>query len=109
MSKHGDQVLIVGGGPGGAAILDVFADEHLIKVAGMVDSNEHAEGVQHAMARNIPVFTDLEEALNSIGKCMVFNLTKDDSVSDFAARWVGSGGVIGGDEAKLFWKIMALS
>jgi len=106
-NQHGDRVLIIGAGAGGTAFLDVFADEHLIHVAGIVDSDEHAVGIQHAKARDVPVFSDLEHALNSVGKCMVFNLTNDEHISDIAARWVGAGGVIGGQEAKLFWQLIS--
>jgi len=106
-NQHGDRVLIVGAGAGGAAFLDVFADEHLIHVTGIVDSDENAVGIQHAKGRDIPIFADLETALNCVGKCMVFNMTNDDHLSDIAAGWVGTGGVIGGQEAKLFWQIIS--
>ncbi|MDQ6998726.1 MAG: diguanylate cyclase [Mariprofundus sp.] len=106
-NQHGDRVLIVGAGAGGAAFLDVFADEHLIHVAGIVDFDENAVGIQHAKARDIPVFSDLETALDCVGKCMVFNMTNDDHLSDIAAGKVGTGGVIGGKEAKLFWQIIS--
>lgn len=106
-NQHGDQVLIVGAGFGAAAILDVFADEHLIHVGGIVDTNQNAVGIEHAKVRSIPVFSDLEDALDSVGRCMVFNLTKDERISEIAARRVGSGAVIGGQEAKLFWQIIS--
>jgi len=37
-----EPVLIVGAGAGGAALLDIFEDEHLIHVAGIVDANADA-------------------------------------------------------------------
>jgi len=102
-----EPVLIVGAGAGGAALLDIFEDEHLIHVAGIVDANADAVGIQHALARNIPVFTSLDQALDSIGNCMVFNMSNNEDVTDAAARRVGSGAVIGGQEAKLFWQIIS--
>jgi len=106
-NQHGDRVLIVGAGAGGTAFLDVFADENLMHVVGIVDPDENAVGIQHAKARDIPVFSDLEHALQSVGKCMVFNLSNDEHLSDVAAIRVGAGGVIGGQEAKLFWQIIS--
>jgi len=102
-----EPVLIVGAGSGGTALLDIFEDEHLIQVAGIVDANVDAVGIQHASARNVPVFSSLDQALDSIGNCMVFNMTNNDDVSDAAARRVGSGAVIGGQEARLFWQIIS--
>jgi len=106
-NQHDDPVLIIGAGPGGTAILDVFTEEHLTKIAGIVDTNADAMGIKHAKALNIPVFTDIEQALDSISSCVVFNMTNNDSLSDIAAKRVGSGGVIGGQEAKIFWQIIS--
>ncbi|MDX8405776.1 MAG: diguanylate cyclase [Mariprofundus sp.] len=104
---HGDPVLIIGAGPGGTALLDIFTEEPLIQLAGIVDTNMNAIGIQHAKARNIPVFVDLDQARRNLGRCIVFNMTGDEHISDIAARWVGSGSVIGGQEARLFWQIIS--
>ncbi len=106
-NQHGDPILIIGAGRGGTAILDAFTEEHLTKIVGVVDPNEDAMGIQHAKALNIPVFTDMEQALDSVGSCIVFNMTNSDNISDIAAKRVGAGGVIGGQEAKLFWQIIS--
>ena len=99
-------VLIIGAGPGGSALLDIFSKEDGIKVLGVVDSNLEAIGIQLARELGIPVFTDVAKALNKSGDCIVFNMTRDQSLSELATQHVGAGKVIGGDEAKFFWHII---
>jgi len=106
-NQHGDPVLIIGAGAGGTALLDIFAEESLINVIGIVDSNENAIGIQHAKAREIPVFLELEEALDHAEGCMIFNMTNDEAISEFISLKHGAGCVIGGQEAKLFWRIIS--
>ncbi|MDQ7058925.1 MAG: diguanylate cyclase [Ghiorsea sp.] len=104
---HADPVLIVGAGLGGAAMLDIFSEDTLTSVAGIVDTNPNAIGIQNAKQRRIPVFNDLKEALETLGVCSVFNMTNNDALSDIAAQYVGTGRVIGGQEAKIFWDIIS--
>ena len=99
-------VLIIGAGPGGCALLDIFSKEEGIKVLAIVDNNANAVGLQLAKELGIPVFVDVAEGLQKSGDCIVFNMTYDASLSDIAAQYVGVGNVVGGDEAKFFWKII---
>lgn len=103
---HEQPVLIIGAGPGGSALLDIFSKEEGIKVLGVVDINPDAIGVQLARELNIPVFKEVSKALEMTGDCIVFNMTHDQGLSDIATRHVGTGRVIGGDEAKFFWHII---
>jgi len=105
--QHGQPVLILGAGPGGTTLLDLFSEEVLINVIGVVDSDPNAPGLRLAKERDIPVFHDIEKALEKSGSCMVFNLTKDEGLSEVAARWVGASSVLGGPEAKLIWQIIS--
>lgn len=106
-NQHGDPVLIIGAGPGGTSILNAFTEEALIQIVGIVDNNEEAMGIQRAKALNIPVFTDTEQALDTVGSCIVFNMTGDDNISDNAAKRVGASSVIGGREGRVFWQIIS--
>ena len=106
-NPHGQSVLILGAGPGGTALLELFLEEVLINVIGVVDDDPNALGISLAKEKGIPVFHDIEEALEKSGSCMVFNLTKDETLSEVAARWVGASGVLGGPEAKLIWQIIS--
>ncbi|MDQ7003091.1 MAG: sensor domain-containing diguanylate cyclase, partial [Ghiorsea sp.] len=94
-------------GLGGSAMLDIFSEDTLTSVAGIVDTNPNAIGIQNAKQRRIHVFNDLKEALETLGVCSVFNMTNNDALSDIAAQYVGTGRVIGGQEAKIFWDIIS--
>lgn len=100
-------VLIIGGGLGGSALLDIFSKEEGIAVLGVVDTNQDAVGIRLAGKLGIPVFAEVASALENSCDCIVFNMTHDEGLSDVAARYVGVGKVIGGDEARFFWDIIS--
>lgn len=106
-NQHGQPILIIGGGPGGAALLELFLDEVLTSVVGIVDTKDDVPGIQLAKEKGIDTFTTLEEALNQVGQCLVFNMTHDEKVSEIASRQVGISSVVGGREAKLFWQMIS--
>lgn len=99
-------VLILGGGGGGSALLELLDDEDLVSVVGIVDQQQDAPAFKLAKKLNIPIFTDIEEALNACKPCIVFNLTGDESVSDLAAEIVGPSSIIGGLETNLIWSMV---
>ena len=104
--RQEQSVLIIGAGLGGSALLDIFSKEDGIKVIGVVDTNQDAAGIQLARELGIPVFAEVAAAMEGAGNCIIFNMTHDQALSDVAARYVGTGKVIGGDEAKFFWHII---
>ena len=100
-------ILIVGAGLGGTALLDIFSLEENVRIVGIVDTNPEAMGIEVARERKIPAYTNLEQALEISGPCMVFNTTNDSGFDELLARHVGVGGVIGGKEAKFFWSLIS--
>lgn len=104
--QYEQAVLIVGAGPGGAALLDIFSKEPQIKIVGIVDINLDAPAIKMARTLDIEVYTDIEKALKKCKGCIVFNMTNDLGLADMAARYVGAGSVIGGQEARFFWHII---
>ena len=104
--QYEQAVLIIGAGPGGVALLDIFSKEAQIKVVGIVDTNPDAPAIRLAHKLNIKVYADIETALEKSGNCIVFNMTHDQSLAEVAARYVGAGSVIGGQEARFFWHII---
>lgn len=99
-------ILIVGAGRGGSALLELFLEEPLVKIAGIVDDNIDALGLKVARDHAVPVYHDLIQALDTCRPDIVFNLTHSESVAEIAAKWVGTSSVIGGQEAELFWTII---
>lgn len=108
MNMHDEQpVLILGAGLGGTALLDIFSLEENINIVGIVDINPDAMGIEVARNRGIRTFTDIEQALQASGRCMVFNLTNNPKIADVVARYVEIGSVIGGHEAMFLWKLVS--
>lgn len=106
---HGYPVLILGAGLGGSALLEMFIEDELVDVVGIVDSNQAAPGIALAKAHGIPVYSDAIEALKvskNFPDCIVYNLTHDDAISEEARKILGNDKVTGGVEAKLFWQMV---
>ncbi len=107
MDQHEQPVLIIGAGQGGAALLDILSTEAHIKVVGIVDIDLDAPAIKLAWELGIEVYTDIGTALKKCGNCFVFNMTHDQSLAERAIRSVGADNVIGGQQAKFFWSIIA--
>jgi diguanylate cyclase (GGDEF)-like protein/PAS domain S-box-containing protein len=108
-NNHGYPVLILGGGRGGAALLEMFAEDEHVTVIGIVDPWSGAPGIKMAQSLGIRTFSDVTEALplcKAHPDCIVYNLTHDDSVAEVVSRAFGDKKVTSGPEAKLFWQIV---
>jgi diguanylate cyclase (GGDEF)-like protein/PAS domain S-box-containing protein len=102
-------VLIIGAGRGGFALLEMFLEDKLVEVVGIVDVNAQAPGIQLARSRNIPVYDHALQALEACKiypDCIVYNLSHDDSVAAEAERIFGDKRVASGPEVKLFWQMV---
>jgi len=100
------RIVILGGGRGGEAMLELLCDGALTEVVAMVDHNLDALGMLQAKAMGIPVYADVEKALTAHVPCVALNLTSDETVEDVACSVLGAGGVIGGLEARLLWRMV---
>jgi diguanylate cyclase (GGDEF)-like protein/PAS domain S-box-containing protein len=106
---HGYPVLILGGGRGGSALLEMFIEDEHVEVLGIVDPSPDAVGIRLAESRGIPVYSHVSQALPHCmpyPDCIVYNLTHDDSVAAEVNRVFGNKRVTSGLEAKLFWQIV---
>ncbi|MDQ6967089.1 MAG: diguanylate cyclase, partial [Mariprofundaceae bacterium] len=106
LKEDPSRIVILGGGRGGAAMLELMFDEPLTEVVAVVDHNDDALGIVLAKAKGIPIYTDVEEALIASAPCVAFNLTNNEMVEEIASSVVGAGGVIGGLEARLIWRMV---
>jgi len=88
-------------------MLEMMLQEDLVEIVAMVDHDSGTPGVLRAMAAGIPTFTDVQEALIASAPCVAFNLTGNEMVEAVAADILGAGGVIGGLEAKLMWRMVS--
>ncbi|GBG12530.1 PAS domain S-box protein [Novimethylophilus kurashikiensis] len=106
---HGYPVLILGAGRGGYALLEMFLEDDLVEVVGIVDSSADAPGMILAQKFSIPIYTDIHQALQactSYPDCIIYNLTHDDSVIAEVKAVLNNKQVTSGPEAKLFWQIV---
>ena len=106
---HGHPVLILGGGRGGLALLEMFLEDRLIDVVAVVDPNHDAFGIRLAKAHDIPTYTDSLTAMRACldyPDCIIYNLTHDENIATQAVEVFGEKHVTSGPEAKLFWQIV---
>jgi len=106
MQDNSNQVLIIGGGRGGSAMLEMLLEEKMVHVAGIIDTIADAPGMELARAVGIPAFTNLDNALKACEPCIVFNLTGNVNVSRELEGKEHKGGVIGGVEALMMWRMV---
>jgi predicted dinucleotide-utilizing enzyme len=66
---------IIGGGTGGSGLLRFLLQSDRIKVVFVVDRDPEASGLKLAAQSDIPVFTDLDEALAKVPCQMLFEMT----------------------------------
>jgi len=106
VQDDGNRALIIGGGRGGSAMLEMLLEEKMVHVVGVVDTVADAPGMELARASGIPAFTSLEKALKACEPCVVFNLTRDLNINSELARLGHTGGVVGGIEALMMWRMV---
>ncbi len=101
------RVVILGGGSGGTSMLEMLLQEELVEIVAVVDRDASSPGMLRALTEGIATFTDVDEALVASAPCVAFNLTGNEMVEAIAADILGAGGVIGGLEAKLMWRMVS--
>jgi diguanylate cyclase (GGDEF)-like protein len=87
-------------------MIDLFLDDPLISMVGIVDTNPAAPAMEIAKKNGIPVFTILDEALVACSPCLVLNLSSDEDVTTYVASQLGNNNVIGGFHGRFIWKLM---
>lgn len=105
-SQSNQRVLVIGAGRGGTAMLELFLDDPLIKIVGIIDVDPQAPALAIAAKQGIQNFTDLAKAIEASRPCLAFNLTGDDNVTSYAEAQLGSSNVIGGFQARFLWKVI---
>lgn len=87
-------------------MLEMLLEEQMVHVVGVIDTVAGAPGVELARASGVPTFTTLNDALEACGTCMAFNLTGDMKVAEELAKRNHVGGIIGGVEALMMWRMV---
>jgi len=105
-SKSIQRILVIGAGRGGTAMLELFLDDPLIEIVGIIDANPQAPGLTIAKKHGIRNFTNLAEAIEASRPCLAFNLADDESVTAFAESRLGKENIIGGFQARFLWNLL---
>jgi len=100
------RAVIIGAGRGGSAIVEMLLEEDLVNVVAVVDTNADAPGMLLAREHQISVYDNAAEALEKSAPCVAFNMTGNEMVEEVASEILGAGGVIGGMEARLIWRMV---
>ncbi|MFH1878216.1 MAG: PAS domain S-box protein [Candidatus Omnitrophota bacterium] len=100
-------VLIVGGGKGGEALIKMFKNSRKINITAVIDKNPEAPGVKFAREIGIPVLTDWEEILRKGDISDIFDVTGSPEVyrKIFSVKPAGVN-LIGGVESKFMWHMV---
>jgi len=77
-----DNILLVGGGRGGTALLNLFRTISTVKIAGIVDVRTDAPALALARELNIPTFQDLKLALAIPDLTIAINVTGNEEITN---------------------------
>ena len=100
------RAVILGAGRGGTAILEMLLDEALVDVVAVADVDPDAPGLKVAAEHGVAVYDSVEQALRDCAPCVAFNMTGNEMIEAVASEVLGAGGVIGGLEASLIWRMI---
>lgn len=107
MNDKKTNILIIGVGKGGSALIELFYDDITVNITGVVDTNLNAPGIKLAREFGIPVADDYKKFLQEKGLHEIINVTGSEAVQEELLRVKPEGvEVIGGHSAKLLWDLV---
>jgi signal transduction histidine kinase len=100
------RVLIIGGGKGGKALLELFACGQGVQVVGMADINPQAPGLALAQNLGIPTSHDALFLISQGGADLIVDVSGDPLVAPLIAKHKPANAeILGGTSAMLVWKL----
>jgi signal transduction histidine kinase len=99
------RVVIIGAGPGGAALLDLFAHDRSVEVLGIADIDPDAPGLRIANHMGIQTASDARELLARTDPDLIVNATNDPSIESLLRTKPSAAEVLGAVAARLMWKL----
>ncbi len=107
MKNNKRGILIIGGGKGGEALLDLFSKCDFIKIIAVIDVDDNAPGIIKAKERGIVTGKDFGNFIHNEELDTVFNVTGLDFVQKQLLRSKPSHvEIVGGDSAKILWDLI---
>jgi transcriptional regulator with GAF, ATPase, and Fis domain len=102
------KVVIVGGGKGGRALLEMFTGDPTVTLLGIADLNPWAPGLELARRLNIPVATDARSLIADPRVDLIIDVTGNPDVQlSIVESKAPHTEVMGGASAKFMWDLLA--
>ncbi len=99
------KVVIIGGGKGGTALIDILHKDPLVKIVGVADINPNANGLDLARRFKIPITTDYRSFLK--GEIdLVIDVTGNAAVRKALEETPEKVEVMGSLSAKFMWQLI---
>ncbi len=100
-------VAIIGGGRGGKALMEIFANDPLVKIVGLAEIRLKATGYKLAGQLGIPVTNNYRDFLTMKHVDLVIDVTGNPEVGQALQRVRRSNlAIIGGASAKFMWQLI---
>jgi two-component system sensor histidine kinase DegS len=100
-------VAIIGAGRGGKALMEIFADDPLVRIVGVADVDPEAPGLSLAEQLAIPVTRDYRQLLAMERVDLIIDVSGNAEVWQFLQDFHRMGvTVIGGASAKFMWELI---
>ncbi len=100
-------VLIVGAGKGGTALLSLFREDPDIKIAGVVDINKKAPGLKLAQKLRLPTYNNFRKALTSSDVNLIIDVTgRSEVLEELRKIRPPKCEIVGPNSARMMWKLI---
>ncbi len=100
-------VAIIGAGRGGTALMEIFANDPLVQIVGVAESNPDAPGLDLAKQLRIPITHDYRQLLTMERVDLIIDVSGDAEVWQFLQDFHRMGvTIIGGASAKFMWELI---
>ncbi len=101
------RVAILGGGRGGRALLEIFAQDPLARIVGLGETKPRTLGTKLARKLGVPVTQDYREILNMKEVDLIIDVTGSPEVERALQKIrKPSVAIIGGASAKFMWQLI---
>ncbi|WP_342347432.1 sensor histidine kinase [uncultured Nitrospira sp.] len=101
------RVAIIGGGHGGTALMEIFAEDPLVTVVGLSEIRPHTMGVRLAKKIGIPVLRRYQDLLKIKDVDLVIDVTGDPDVEKtLLESHAPHLAMVGGASAKFMWQLI---
>jgi two-component system sensor histidine kinase DegS len=101
------RVAIIGAGKGGTALMEIFAEDPLVKIVGVAEIRPRTNGILLAHRLKIPVTRDYRDFLKMKHVDLVIDVTGNPDVElDLLKVQVPHLAIVGGASAKFMWQLI---